>query len=130
MKNSCLILVFIPIIFLFIIGMNSCTHKSELYTNQNISFKKEIIPVLTANCAINSNCHIGSYNFNDHVDLDSNNVYITLTTKGLVNTQNPTASILYTQINSGIMPKYPASKLSDNQIILILNWIKQGAINN
>ncbi len=130
MKNSYLIHAFILILFLFNIGMNACTHKSEQDINQNISFNKEIIPVLTANCAINSNCHIGSYNFNDHVDLDSNNAYYTLITRGLVNTQYPTASILYTQINGGIMPKYPASKLSDYQITIILNWIKQGAINN
>ncbi len=105
--------------------MVSCTHKSAVLPD--VSFSKDIIPIFQASCALNGGCHSGATNNGHNMDFDSNAAYNTIITKQLVIYSNPTASLLYVQISSGIMPKSPYPILSADKINLVLNWIKQGA---
>ena len=96
----------------------------------SVSFNKDIIPIFTASCAINSSCHSGNSNTGDNINLDSAAAYQSILHKQLLNVNNPTASLLYVEVESGIMPKSPYQHLSDGQVTIILNWIQQGANNN
>ena len=42
----------------------------------------------------------------------------------------PAQSMLYSEVHSGVMPKAPYGPLPDNEVTLILNWIKGGGKNN
>ena len=110
--------------------MISCSRSGQSVAVPAVSFSTDILPIFNASCTIGSGCHIGSYNFNDHIDLTDSVAYNTIISKNLVNTGTPEASLLYAQVSVGIMPKYPYSRLPTAQISLILNWIKQGAKNN
>ena len=111
--------------------MISCTNTKKNNTvTPSVSFSKDIVPIFTTSCAINSSCHSGSKNTGDNVDLDSSAAYSSIAAKQLVMVSNPAASLLYVEISSGIMPKAPNSPLSASQISLVLTWIKQGAQNN
>ena len=126
-KLSC----FITITILFsIVMVMSCTSKSNNSAAPNVSFRKDLLPIFEASCAINSSCHVGASNLNDNVDLSDSMAYSTITSKGLVYPSSPAASILYNQVATGAMPKDPYAKLSAAQKDLILNWIQQGAKNN
>lgn len=113
-----------------VVAMASCTYKSKSSVNPDVSFSKDMVPIFHNSCAINSGCHEGANNGNDYIDLRDSVAYTTITNKGLVNTSNPNASLLYYEVSAGLMPKEPYSQLSSNQVSLILNWIKQGAKNN
>ena len=112
-----------------IVVMVSCKQKGQV-TIAIVSFSKDIIPVFQVSCALNASCHLGANNANHKVNLDSSLAYNTILNKHLVIVNKPTASLLYVQVVTGIMPKAPYGKLSDAQLILILNWISQGAKNN
>jgi hypothetical protein len=121
----------IAAILFCIAAMVACTHsKTDNAVIPEVSFNKDIIPVLRSSCAINSGCHSGASNTGDNIDLDSASAYNQIISKQLVKTYNPTASLLYVQISSGIMPKAPYPLLSQDKINMVLNWIKQGAKNN
>jgi len=98
--------------------------------NPNVSFSKNILPIFHSSCAINSGCHQGANNNNDHIDLSDSVAYNTIISRTLVNTSNPNTSLLYYEVSTGIMPKEPYSSLSSSEVGLILDWIKQGAKNN
>jgi hypothetical protein len=95
-----------------------------------VSFRNDIIPILTTRCALNAGCHSGTANSGNNIDLDSAAAYTNIQNRHLVVTDNPTASLLYVEVLSGVMPKAPASPLTSTQTDMILNWIKQGAKNN
>ena len=109
-------------------AINSCTHKAPALPP--VSFSNDIMPIIQANCSINGTCHVGSYNDNGHIDLSDSVAYSTITSKGLISISNPTASLMYSEIQTGYMPKAPYGPLSANEITLILQWIQQGAKNN
>jgi len=88
----------------------------------DVSFSADIIPIFTANCI---GCHTSG---GQAPDLTSANAYNSIISMNLVDTSNPTASILYVKVNTGAMP--PGGKLPQSQIDLILKWIQQGAKNN
>ena len=130
MSNKKGIIITIVMILTGIITMVSCTHSSP---TPEVSFNRDIIPILTTNCTINSNCHAGANALNQETDLDSAAAYATIISRGLISTSNPSASLLYVEIaGSSIaeMPKPPTPALSAAEQSLILNWIKQGAKNN
>ncbi len=88
----------------------------------DVSFSTNVAPIFTANC-------IGCHTSGGQVpDLTAANAWNSLTSQNLVDTSNPTASILYVKINTGAMP--PGGSLSQTQIEMILKWIQQGAKNN
>ncbi len=119
----------IAMILFSVVVMISCTHKPQEVAPA-VSFSVDIIPIFKASCAINGSCHLGANSANDEINFDSSVAYNTIVSKRLVITANPTASLLYVEISTGIMPKAPYSALSTSQINLILDWIKQGASNN
>jgi mono/diheme cytochrome c family protein len=47
-----------------------------------------------------------------------------------VNTRTPTNSRIYIQVSGGTMPPRPGTPLSSDQSALILQWIKNGALND
>jgi hypothetical protein len=109
----------------------SCSHSGN--TAPAISFSKQIIPILTGNCATNSSCHLGASSLNLETNFDSSAAYTTIITKKLVNTGDPSASLLYVEVQgngTAEMPKPPLAALSAAQQAEILEWIKQGAQNN
>jgi len=111
-------------------AMISCTHEPQAPAITSVSFSKDIIPIFTASCVINSSCHLGANGANQNIDLDSAAAYSTIVAKGLVSTSDPQSSLLYVEVNSDEMPKPPSAPLSARDQALILNWIKQGALNN
>ena len=129
MRNKRSIATIITTILFSVVVMVSCTHKPQEVT-PSVSFSADIIPIFKASCAINGSCHLGANGANDEINFDSSAAYNTIISKRLVATANPTASLLYVEISTGVMPKAPYSALSAAQINLILDWIKQGAGNN
>ncbi|MEI8280026.1 MAG: hypothetical protein WCG87_09700 [Bacteroidota bacterium] len=121
------VLIIFAVAFITVVMM-ACTKKQD--ATVKVSFSKDIIPIFETSCAINSGCHLGANNANLHINLDSNDAYNTIINKQLILTGNPSASLLYVQVSSNVMPKAPYSALSSTQVNLILNWIQQGGSNN
>lgn len=97
--------------------------------NPNIVyFEKDVLPILTANCAY-SGCH-NATSAKDGIILDSyNNVIKT----GKIKVGSPSGSKIFEVITEtdpkDIMPQLPAAKLNSEQIQTIEKWINQGAKN-
>ena len=127
MRNKKNITVIIFITLFSVVEMISCTHNSQI---QEVSFSKDIIPILTASCVIGSGCHLGANGINQGVDLDSADAYKSIIDKNLVSVSNPSSSLLYAEVEEGQMPLAPIPLLSAGQQKLILEWIEQGAKNN
>lgn len=91
--------------------------------NNPISFATEIVPIFTSRCI---DCHNTG---GTAPDLTAANAYSNIASMSLVNTANPTASILFdfVQPSTGTHSwrKYSASQASK-----ILLWIQEGALNN
>ena len=110
-----------------IILMASCTDKyiTKPYITPpppgyQYSLTTDVQPVFNDKCIL---CHkIGSI----PPDLTSGNSYASLTSMNLINTKNPTGSILYKKMNGGSMATYCTQQDAD----LVLQWIMQGAKNN
>ncbi len=127
MRNKKHIVIAISAALLVVAEMVSCTHSPQ---TPQISFSKDIIPILNASCVLNSGCHLGGNGVNQNVNLDSAYAYNTIIVKELVSTTSPQASLLYTEVRSNEMPRPPTPPLSASQQALILYWIEQGALNN
>lgn len=95
-----------------------------------VSFSKNVLPVLNANCNT-TGCHSGS-NPAGNLNLSSSVAYSQLMQKGLgyVDTTNPNYSVLYSQLNSTSTPMPPTGKLDACTINLVYKWIQQKAKNN
>ena len=128
MRNKKLLAAAIPALFFCIAGMVGCTHKTGVVPD--VSFNSAILPVIRQSCSINSTCHIGASNANGHIDLSDSVAYNTIISKGLINLNTPASSLLYSEIETGFMPKAPYAALSKSQQTLILDWIEQGAKDN
>ena len=129
----------IPVLALAIavIIFYSCSyHKVDLTPACSIpatvSFKNNILPIFRTYCN-QSGCHSGSMPAG-HLNLEDSVAYAQLMKSGTgnIDTINPSASVLYAQMNSsggaGLMP--PTGKLDDCTLQLILTWIQQKAKNN
>lgn len=88
--------------------------------NTDLKFSSDIIPIFTESCA--GNCHGG----NIPPDLTPENAYNELMQGAMVDTANPSNSLIYTVMESGSMKSY--SKPGD--ALKVLTWIQQGAKNN
>jgi len=86
--------------------------------NAKWSFQADIQPIFNANCAT---CHNGSKS----PDLRDGKSYSALS-KGYVNTPAE-SSRLYLKISTS---SSHIPKTTDNEKLMILNWIKQGTLNN
>jgi hypothetical protein len=127
MSNKKNIFVIICIALFSVVQVISCTHNPQV---PQISFSKDIVPILNTSCVLNSGCHLGGNGVNQNVNLDSADAYHTIIVKELVSTSNPQASLLYSEVRSHEMPPPPAPTLSAVQQMLILYWIQQGALDN
>lgn len=130
MSNKKSTIVTIAIALFSVVAVISCTHNSS--PTPAVSLSKDIIPIFTSSCAINSSCHLGANSTNQFVNLDSSDAYNTIVAKGLVSTSSPSSSLLYVEVEGSQpeMPKPPNAPLSSSQQTLILDWIEQGAKNN
>ncbi len=117
----------------FMLTLVGCTKTTSVLLDNSpavtgtVSFSKDIVPLLTKNCAI-SGCHSGSVAPN----LSSTLAYNSLKTGNYVSTSSPSTSLVYlwlTGKESATMPM-GATNNPSNINALMLAWIKQGANNN
>lgn len=88
----------------------------------DISYSADIQPIWNDNCVA---CHQTGTGV--PLDLQADNSYDNIINDGYVNLDDPSASILYVKITPGqSMDQY----VTDNQRLVILTWIEQGALNN
>lgn len=86
-----------------------------------ISFKTEVAPIFsTQSC---TNCHSGTIS----PDLSPDKAYNSIINNGMIDTDNPDQSIIYTKPSP--QGGHPAT-YTINQAALVLTWIQQGAKNN
>jgi hypothetical protein len=89
---------------------------------QATSYKTDIQPLFTANCAL-SGCHVAG---SQAPDLEPAVSYQDLVNGGFVNTLIPNQSTLYIMINGEMETHIPSA--ADRQ--KIYDWIRTGAIDN
>jgi mono/diheme cytochrome c family protein len=93
-----------------------------------VYFEKDVLPILTSNCAY-SGCH-NAASAKDGIVLDN---YANVIRTGKIKVGNPNKSELYEVITEtdlkDVMPPPPSPKLSNEQIQTIAKWITQGAKN-
>lgn len=86
-----------------------------------VSFSGDIIPIFEAHC---TGCHTTG---GISPDLTAANAYADLFAEGLIDIAVPENSLLYTKIApGGSMNQYT----SPGDAALVLQWIKEGALNN
>lgn len=94
---------------------------------EDVSFNTHILPILVEKCGLDE-CHDGTHIPN----LQAENAYRELTSKGYCNTTFPTDSKLYKSLTQGVggivMP--PAGSLSQLDLELIVIWMEKGARND
>ncbi len=117
----------------------SCAHKPmqapvqvtcRADTILKVSFSRDVLPILTSNCAL-SGCHSGGAP-KGHLNLDAANAYEQLwqSGSGFIDTESVTSSLLYSQLLSVSDPMPPTGKLDSCSISLIKKWIQQKGMNN
>jgi hypothetical protein len=89
---------------------------------QATSYKNDIQPIFSANCAL-SGCHVAGA---QTPDLETAVSYQDLVNGGFVNTLIPNQSTLYIMINGEMEVHIPSA--ADRQ--KIYDWIRTGAIDN
>ena len=96
--------------------------------NKTVSFNKDIVPLLTKNCAL-SGCHISG---GHKPDLSVEKAYNSLIDGKYVDKTAPEKSIIYERLICKLSPAMPmgASPNPSNIDGLMLAWIKQGAKKN
>ncbi len=93
----------------------------ELNEVEEISFSKNIVPVFQASC---TSCHNGQVT---SPDFTRTSAYAELINGNYISITNPETSTLITKIQSG--HPYTGS-VTDTEINRIVQWIKNGALNN
>lgn len=123
-------IIYICLVILLGFAFNSC-YKDTILPEaavdpdgpaQFVSFKTDLAPMLSSNCA-KSGCHV-SGGHKPYLNPDIS--YLQIVNGGFVNTNVPKDSRLYTMIN-GEMREYITSA-SDRQ--KVYDWIRNGAPNN
>ncbi|MGA2822262.1 MAG: hypothetical protein ABSE72_01925 [Bacteroidales bacterium] len=116
-------------LLVFLIGVliiTSCAKDTVVHAqinpNLKISFKDTIQPIFTAGCTA-SFCHSGTVTPN----LQTGQAYNSLKSGNYINTGSPAQSIIYTEMAPG---GGMSSHCTANQADLVLEWIKQGALDN
>ncbi|MEY2800253.1 MAG: hypothetical protein RI934_1241 [Bacteroidota bacterium] len=113
---------FIVVLFFF----DSCKHEIDLANAPEITFSKDVQPIITSRCSM-SGCHSES-NYEKFALITYEDVV------DIVEPGNARSSELYEVITdlSGEdrMPPLPDNRLADQQILKIMVWIEQGAKNN
>lgn len=119
-----------------LIVAQACTYTKEApqpacsNVPDTVSFKTDIIPILTTNCAI-SGCHT-TPNPQSQLNLSASTAYSQLLNPGpgYVAPGSLLESVMYSSITnpSQIMP--PTGEMDACTITMIKTWIQQGAKNN
>lgn len=111
---------------LLVAGFSACEYDwvepAVVTLPEKVSFASDIIPVFNKSCNM-SGCHAQGATA---PDLSAANAWNDLNQQGLINTETPAQSQLYTTLTTGSMKKFS----SDANNALILKWIEQGALNN
>ena len=108
--------------------MYGCYYDEEVSFDKvptNVSFKNDVLPILTANCS-KSGCHDAAPAHEP--SLVAEKAYNALIQGNYVNTTVAEDSRIYRIIKLEEMP--PSGPLSKNQQLMILGWITDGALNN
>jgi hypothetical protein len=124
------LIIFTALFFLTAAVLNGCYKDVNLPTPaadpngppQQLSFSKDIQPILTTNCAL-SGCHVAGA---QKPDMESGVAYLNLVNGGFVNTTFPKQSEIYIQINGNMEEHIPNA--ADRK--KIYDWIRTGALNN
>lgn len=119
----------LSLIFLIILGTALTGCYKDVITQADpdgppmaVSFKDDLLPIFTTNCAL-SGCHApGGHS----PDLSIDNAYKSLNNGYYVNTLIPKQSKIYEMIN-GEMSNYIPSPIDKKKIY---DWIRNGAPNN
>ncbi len=120
-------IIFTVMSFVFIIyGCEKATIETDpVVIDKNapvdtVYFQADIVPIFNDNCL---GCHSGSHDPNL-----SSNPYQSLSDGGYINTATPASSELYVKLHDINGSHNGRSTSADQE--KILNWIKQGALNN
>jgi hypothetical protein len=122
-------MIFIGVVLFLLLGTGLTGCYKDIITEsdpdgppQPVSFKDELLPVFTKNCAL-SGCHAAGAHT---PELTEANAYKSLNNGVYVNTLIPKQSKLYEMIN-GEMSTYIPSPLDKRKVF---DWIRNGAPNN
>ncbi len=91
-----------------------------------VSFVSDIIPIFNSSCNT-SGCHSAG---SKSPDLTVTNAYTSLANGGFINTGEPQSSELYLWMTGKKGTPMPVSGTNKDYNVLVLAWIKQGALNN
>ncbi len=101
-----------------------CDDTDPEMPESTVSFKKDLQPIWDKHC---TECHFAGQ---ETPYLTSDVAYNQLTSTSLyINKNFPNISVLYQQVNDGIMPD-GKDRLPQSDIDKILTWIKEGSLNN
>jgi uncharacterized membrane protein len=102
-----------------IISIPSCDlHEISYPEEEYESFSESIQPIFTSAC---TRCHSSGT-----LNLTEGSSYISLTTNGFIDTDNPESSLLYTTVVGSEHRSYTTTE----ERKLILEWIRAGAPND
>ena len=88
------------------------------FTTLSVTYSANIQPIFDANCVM---CHSGG----QVPDLRPDWSYDELIDGGYVNTDDPESSVLYTKLSDN-----HNARATEEEEMLILGWINEGALNN
>ncbi|MCW3124861.1 MAG: hypothetical protein JWO03_519 [Bacteroidetes bacterium] len=110
--------------------LSECSKPKEISCSGTMSFKKDIIPIITTHCAI-SGCHTGPTP-EANLNMDSANAYHNLISKGYVIAGKSNYSIMYNQmLGTGGVPIMPPTGQLDHSLTdKVYCWINEGALDN
>lgn len=123
----------LSIFFLILISIFSCTEGTIIsdydiiFPDENVSYLYHVQPFLKANCAF-AGCH----GVTAAGGIDMSEYFPMMSVPGLVIPLKPEASQL-NQILEEIQPHqtlFYRGNITDNQIIGMNTWVREGAINN
>lgn len=109
------------------LAFSSCRNEADIPATPEITFSRDIQPILIANCAI-SGCHNSSDGEEPALE-----TYEQVMSYGEVEAGNANKSELYRVVANRswtVMPPGGYDLLDDRQIQAIYIWIEQGAKNN
>ena len=134
-KNKKLIAISIVLFGMFELVISGCQKNTTAViplvpetVTKTVSFSKDLVPVLTDNCAL-SGCHVKGANA---PDLTAGSAYNSLTNGSYIDKSSPENSLVYKRLTGKISPGMPLGKSPNPSNIdgLMLAWIEQGAKNN
>lgn len=122
------LLLIISLFFLILIMVTSCEYEVIEFEDPDptveIKFSNDILPIFNNGCNV-VGCHtLGHFS----VDLTTENAYLDLIAKNLINTDEPAQSSLYSKLATPGSTHAGRSTPTEQQTILL--WIEQGAKDN